>query len=98
MSLIESGVVLCGARSVARPAINKYREPCLTASTRPHASLVSLLTYVVSSDETYDGTGDLGFSIYDQICNLRRQAHSAAQQVRMLCPHTCRLSACVKKI
>ena len=41
---------------------------------------MSLLTYVMSSDETYDGTGDLGFSIYDQICNLRRQAHSAAQQ------------------
>jgi len=36
----------------------------------------------MSSDETYDGTGDLGFSIYDQICNLRRQAHSAAAQVR----------------
>jgi hypothetical protein len=46
---------------------------------------VSLLTYVMSSDETYDGTGDLGFSIYDQICNLRRQAHSAAQQVRNAC-------------
>ena len=43
---------------------------------------MSLLTYVMSSDETYDGTGDLGFSIYDQICNLRRQAHSAAAQVR----------------
>ena len=51
-------------------------------SPAPHASLVSLLTYVMSSDETYDGTGDLGFSIYDQICNLRRQAHSAAAQVR----------------
>ena len=41
---------------------------------------------MMSSDEAYDGTGDLGFSIYDQICNLRRQAHSAAQQVRDAAP------------
>mmetsp|Transcript_25652 Transcript_25652/g.59851 ORF Transcript_25652/g.59851 Transcript_25652/m.59851 type:complete len:457 (-) Transcript_25652:1913-3283(-) len=45
-------------------------------------SLVSLLTYVMS-DEEYQVTDESQFTIYEQICNIRRQAHSAAAQDRM---------------
>jgi len=45
-------------------------------------SLVSLLTYVMG-DEDYEVTGESGFTIYEQLCNIRRQAHSAASIDRM---------------
>mmetsp|Transcript_103739 Transcript_103739/g.298466 ORF Transcript_103739/g.298466 Transcript_103739/m.298466 type:complete len:726 (-) Transcript_103739:375-2552(-) len=45
-------------------------------------SLVSLLTYVMS-DEGYEATDESVFTIYEQLCNIRRQAHSAAAQDRM---------------
>jgi len=45
-------------------------------------SLVSLLTYVMG-DEDYEASGESGFTIYEQLCNIRRQAHSAASIDRM---------------
>mmetsp|Transcript_103697 Transcript_103697/g.297996 ORF Transcript_103697/g.297996 Transcript_103697/m.297996 type:complete len:429 (-) Transcript_103697:954-2240(-) len=45
-------------------------------------SLVSLLTYVMG-DEDYEVSGESGFTIHEQLCNIRRQAHSAASIDRM---------------
>ena len=71
---VEDYIEWLQGREVKYSSIANYTNSC-----------VSLLLYVMSDDHfQYEATGDSGFSVYEQVCNLRRHAHSAAQQVRML--------------